>query len=341
MAAPPTVAVTSTRAVMEAAARRGVDVGEILRAHGVEAAMLHDKDARLPAPTVGALWQRAAVAAGEPELPIHAAVELAWGSYRVIDMLAASARTVGEALTLVSQYFRIIHDTVLLPIQELPDGRHAFCIGDARGDPIPAAYVDYTLAACLYRMRYVGSPPLSPEMHLRRAAPASTAGHECAFGSDLHFSAEKDFAVLSEAQWNAPLLPSDPQLQSVLRDHAEQLLRDRPNLHDPLADVRQLLVEAMPHGRVDLEHVAKRLGISARTLQRRLADGGTCWSDVLEETRRQLSDRLLADPSLSVDDVAVLLGYAEASAFHRAFRRWTGETPGSFRRQRMPAHAGA
>jgi len=157
----------------------------------------------------------------------------------------------------------------------------------------------------------------------------------------LQLLAREDFATLTEAQWAAPMSASDPLLQSVLKDHAEQLLRGLPNLQDPLADVQQVLLEAMPRGRVDLEHVAKQLGVSARTLQRRLADTGTRWSELLEEARRQLSARLLVDPSLSVDDVAVLLGYAEASAFHRAFRRWTGQTPGAFRKRHRPLHAGA
>lgn len=341
MPATPTVAVTSTRAVMEAAARRGADVGGILDEHGIDPAMLHDKDARLPAPVVGELWRRASLAAGEPELPVHAAVELAWGSYRVIDMLAANASTVGEGLTLVSQYFRIIHDTVLVPIRERPDGTRIVCVHDARGEPIPPPYVDYTLAACLFRMRYAGAAPIEAQMHLRRATPADRVGHERAFGPHLSFGATEDCAVLTAEQWAAPMSTADPLLQSVLKDHAEQLLRGLPDLQDPLADVHQVLLDAMPTGRVDLEHAAKQLGVSARTLQRRLADTGKRWSELLEEARRQLSARLLVDASLSVDDVAVLLGYAEASAFHRAFRRWTGLTPGAFRKQQRPVYAPA
>jgi AraC-like DNA-binding protein len=339
--ATPTVAVTSTRAVLDAAARRGADVGVILGAHGLEHALLHDKDARLPAATVGELWRHASAAAGEPELPVHAAVELAWGSYRVIDMLAASARTVGEALTLVSQYFRIIHDTVLVPIRDLPEGGRLLCVEDARGEAIPRPYVDYTLASCLYRMRYAGAAPIAAELHLRRAAPGDLTGHHRAFGTNLHFAAAHDCAALTAAQWAAPMSTPDPLMQSVLKDHAEQLLRAMPNLQGPLTDVQQVLLDGMPRGRVDLEHVAKQLGVSSRTLQRRLADTGTRWSELLEEARRQLSARLLVDQSLSVDDVAVLLGYAEASAFHRAFRRWTGQTPGAFRKQQRPLQADA
>jgi AraC-like DNA-binding protein len=309
--------------------------------HGIDEALLQDKDARLPAPTVALLWKRASDAANEPELPVHAAVELAWGAYRVLDMLAASASTVGEALTLVSQYFRIIHDTVLIPIRDLPGGRRTLCVEDARGDAIPPPYVEYTLAACLYRMRYCGASPIAAEMHFRRAAPADLAGHHRAFGTNLRFEAEDDCAVLTDAQWGASMSQRDPVLQSVLREHADQLLRGLPNLRDPLADVQQVLLEAMPRGRVDLEYVAGKLGVSARTLQRRLADTGTRWSELLEEARRELAARLLVDPSLSVDDVAVLLGYAEASAFHRAFRRWTGQTPGAFRRQRRQLHVRA
>lgn len=89
--------------------------------------------------------------------------------------------------------------------------------------------------------------------------------------------------------------------------------------------------DAMPRGRVEVSYIARQLGVSKRTLQRRLEAQGLSWRVLLARVRRELAEGLLADPALTVDEVAVLLGYAEASTFHRAFRAWTGSTPGAWR----------
>lgn len=331
MRAKPTVAVTSTRAVVQAAARRGVDVDALLATHAIEPEHLADPRGRLEAATAMAIWQDAAARAGEPELHVWAAIELPWGAYRVIDTLAASATDVGEALGLISRYFRIVHDAIRLPIDADPRGGGTMRILTSGGDRVPSIYVDYTLSACFFRLGLAGAT-IMPEVHLRRGAPADPAGHVKALGPNLHFGAGEDRVVMDAAQWATPLPGGDAVLRSVLAEHAEILVNDLPDPDpEPLDDVSAALADALPRGRPELAFVAGQLGVSPRTLQRRLSEQGITWSSLLARTRFALAERLLADPALSVDEVAVLLGYAEASTFHRAFRQWTGQTPGAWR----------
>jgi AraC-like DNA-binding protein len=98
-----------------------------------------------------------------------------------------------------------------------------------------------------------------------------------------------------------------------------------------IAAVRRALWTMLPGGRPDLWRTAAGMGVSARTLQRRLGEEGSSFSRVLDELRRDLSDELLSDRKLSVAEVAFLLGYSEPSAFQRAFRRWRGVSPRRFR----------
>ena len=331
----PTVAVTSTRAVMEAAARRGVDVGAVLAPHGITGARLRDRHVRLPSAVVLAVWADAARACGEPELPVWAAQELGWGAYRVLDMLAASAATVGQAFEMVSRYFALVHDTIRLPLVASGEGA-AMGITAPRGE-IPAPYVDYTLAACVFRVSVAAGRPLHPAVWRRRAEPADRRAHEQVFGPQLHFGADADRLVFDGALWHAPMPGGDPMLYGVLKRHAEaELASRRDGLAeaelDPLRGVRDVLTSSLPRGRAEVAHVARRLGVSKRTLQRRLTAAGTTWTELLDGTRRALAAELLQDPELTVDEIALLLGYAEASAFHRAVRRWTGRSPGDWRR---------
>jgi AraC-like DNA-binding protein len=326
-----TISAVSTRAVLQAATRRGADPEALLRPHGLELALLEDPDARLPAEVVADLWRRASQAAGEPELAVLAAVELPRRAYRVLDYLASSAATIGEALGLVSRYFLIVHDAVQLQVG--PDGEGGVLrIGRADGVPLPAPYVDYALASCLYRMGHVSDGPVHAHVSLRRPAPGDRTGHQQAFGPNLRFEADRDEARLPPALWRRPTTAADPVLRELLEAHAQGLV-ERLSGPDSLSDLRAAALEAMRAGRPELSWIARRLDTSSRTLQRRLMASGTSWRELLESLRREAASAWLQDPALSVDDVAVLLGYAEASTFHRAFRRWTGQSPGAWRQK--------
>ncbi|MBX2803178.1 MAG: AraC family transcriptional regulator [Myxococcales bacterium] len=328
-----TVAVTSTRALVEAAERRGVDVDALLDAHQLQRAWLHQRERRIPAGTAMAVWADAMRLAEEPELPTWAAVELGWGAYRVIDMLATSAATVGEAFELVSRYFGLVHDTIALPLTERRGGASMAIVNPA-GRRIPPVYVDYTLAACVFRTSLAADQPLHPVVRLCRPAPGDLAAHQRAFGPHLQFGEPRDRVDFDAELWSTPMPARDPVLQGLLRQHADQALASRSSGPPAaLVDVAAILSELLPRGRAQIDVVARRLGISKRTLQRRITAAGTTWTELLTATRLRLAENLLRDPDLTVDDVSVLVGYAEASAFHRAFRRWTGLSPGAWREQ--------
>jgi AraC-like DNA-binding protein len=141
-----------------------------------------------------------------------------------------------------------------------------------------------------------------------------------------------DDARLAVALWDRPTRAADPVLRDLLEGHARTLMERLERAPDPLEDVRAAALAGLRAGRTDLGWIAGRLGTSVRTLQRTLSSRGVHWRALLEELRREAAAEYLRDPALSVDDVAVMLGYAEASTFHRAFRRWTGQSPGAWRR---------
>ncbi len=335
----PTVAAVSTRAGAAARPRRGADVDALLARYGLDLEALRAPGCRLPSRAVGPIWLEAARLAGEPELPVWAAIELGWGAYRVIDLLAASAATFGEAMQALSDYFRIVNEAIQLPITPRADG---FSVGIAHrsGAPLPAAYVDYTLAACVYRLSRVGAV-VHPAVYLTRPAPADDRGHRRAMGGPVHFGAPENRIDFSAAHRELPMPTADPVLRSVLGEHADRLLTELPAAAPgSLQDVVVATWDALPRGRAELVYVAGRLQIAPRTLQRRLSEQGLTWRVLLARVRRELAEQLLHDPGLSVEEIALLVGYGEASAFARAFRGWTGLTPGAWRQAGGPAATG-
>ncbi|MFD2937654.1 helix-turn-helix transcriptional regulator [Spirosoma flavum] len=129
-----------------------------------------------------------------------------------------------------------------------------------------------------------------------------------------------------------PIPTADPQLLALLEPHAAALLA-RLNELPALADrVRHELLRLLVQSEPSLEAVAEALSLSPRILQGQLRQDGHTYQQLLDEVRRELAERHLGDHIPSIKDIALLLGFAEPSVFIRAFRRWTGQTPGTFRR---------
>lgn len=148
------------------------------------------------------------------------------------------------------------------------------------------------------------------------------------FGSDIEFSAPIDEVAFGPASKDLSIVSADHHLNKLLIAYCEDALSRRPNKRGSLrASVENAMVPLLPHGKASLEAIARRLGVSQRTLARRLAAERLTFSAVLDDLRRDLAEHYLADAYLSISQVAWLLGYQEVSSFTHAFKRWTGKTP--------------
>ena len=131
-----------------------------------------------------------------------------------------------------------------------------------------------------------------------------------------------------------PVRACDQQLLSILEEHASVILAQLPPPDDDLlGKLEQSVVGPLPDDRAGIGAAARALGMSTRTLQRRLRERGIVFASLVDEVRRRLSARYLADSALTLGEIAWLLGYSESSAFNRAYRRWTGRSPSADRRR--------
>ena len=169
--------------------------------------------------------------------------------------------------------------------------------------------------------------PLS--VSLRRPAPPDEAPFRRYFRVPVVFGAQADVLVFDKSSFEARLEGGNAELarlnDQVVVSHLAKLGLDRF-----ARKLQLLLVEALPQGEPSESDVASRLGTSVRNLQRRLADEGTSYKEVLDDTRRQLARSYLAEARYSISEIAYLLGFGAASSFTRAFRRWEGTSPSEF-----------
>ncbi len=318
--------------MLDAAARRGVDTGALLAEVGIEKNLLDDPDARLPELSVKQLWGRAYAESGDPDLALHAAELLPIGAYRVIDFMAWNAPTVGDAFAEVSRYFAIISTAVKLPITESASTMD-MSIDPADGPgTLTRPYVEYVLAAMFLRIREatgIPFPLVSVDFAFPR--PPSIAEHERIFECEVRFGEKTDRLRFPFDAWATENRRAQPELFGVLIEHARTLHAKVPHEPEELAKVREAIAVALRSGEPSLNHIAKQLAMSPRTLQRRLGEHELRFADLLDTTREGLARSYLNDRRVSIAEVAYLLGYSEQSAFNRAFKRWTGVSPTQFR----------
>jgi AraC-like DNA-binding protein len=192
-------------------------------------------------------------------------------------------------------------------------------------------FVEHFFALLVTRARLLTGRGLTlVRVRFTHEAPASVSEHERIFGAPLEFGQRRNELVADRVALAEPLRTANPALVQPLEDAAVSVLRRADE--DVVARTRAEVPRVLETGDPGLAGVARRLGMGARTLQRRLAQRGTSYADLVEDVRRELAHREVALGTKSFGEIAFLLGFSQASAFDRAFRRWTGRTPSAHRR---------
>lgn len=331
--AAPTVCVRAVRACVLVGTASGLDLRPILDAHGVGHEVLVDPYARVPHALVADLWTQVPARLGDDAFGLHAAEASIDVAFDVLDHAIQHCASVRETFARLARFVRLLHDaataTMVLCGDRVRYSHRVDC------EPaMPRQLCEFIVArwVLILRRRCGAALPLLG-IYLPFPAPADLREHRRVLDLPLCFSAP-DLAL----EFHRHLLDQAPTganlaLGDVMNRHVEDLLASQPSRPDPvLPSARRLVAMRLPDGPPSLDQVARGLGLSRRSLQRRLADEGSSFQLLVDETRRELALRHLRDPRVSLTDVALLTGFADASAFHHAFRRWTGTTPREHRR---------
>lgn len=324
--------------IVNVAAARGASAAQLTERTGFDPKLAEDPDASIPLELETRLWNEAALAVGDETFGLHAAELVRPGAFDVMDYAVRTAPTLRVSLERLVRYNRLVHDVAEFTVIERPPRlriEHAFRV---KGVAPCRHAAEFTIAAVLrIGEQLTGSalPARAVELaHPPPTSPETQAEVARFFGVAPRFSAPRNALELDAAVADRPLPGADPTLWRVMQRHADALLSARARTGGTTSDrVRELLATSLGEGASSLASVAATLKCSARSLQRRLADEGTTFDALLDDLRRDLALRYLADRKLAIGEVAYLLGYSEPSPFHRAFRRWTGLTPSEARRR--------
>ena len=180
-----------------------------------------------------------------------------------------------------------------------------------------------------------GRTDIAGEFHFHHTRPADVAGYERMLGTRLHFGRRETRAAFPAWTMELPVATHVPEMRPIVAAQAEASLRALERNHEPAPDLAQrvsaLIADELAKGSASAEQIAPQLALSTRTLNRRLAEAGTSFRALSESVRRTRAESLLRDETVSLAEISFMLGYQEQSTFQRAFKRWTGMTPGEFR----------
>jgi AraC-like DNA-binding protein len=344
----PTISVKSVFKIVDAAAAHGVSLETLCDTTGIDPASLADADYRVPFVQFIAFYNRAAQLTGDPLLGLHVGERTTPKMFDVLGYVAMNSPDFGEALRRLLRYHRIWDDAVDYELETTDAGDVHLSFFYGVSNPVEERRQDCesTMAIIVRFARIATGDAWTPrEIHFEHAAPGDASEHRRIFGAPVRFRMPRNKLIFDSSHLALPLVGADAELCALLDRHAEELLAKTASRGAVSHRVRQMLQEAMQDGDPGLEAVARRMGISSRTLQRKLKEEDTSHQDLLDEMRRDLSKRYLREPGMAICEVAYLLGFSEPSAFHRAFRRWTGTTPKEYRQstgrreRREDAHA--
>ncbi len=326
-----TVLSVATRAVLDACAKMDLDPDAILVAAGLSREQVFEPDARIPAPLADAVWLEASRQAQDPLLALKAARALEFGAYKVLDFIVANAPTVEEGLSRIARYFPLVDPRGRFETEGDGD-RVTLSFGSGAAD-VPAPAQQYTFAALPLRSRAsTGTNWRLESVDFTFPADAQPQVYAEVFGCPVNFAMPRPQLVIPHGSWMQPVEGANEALFCVLEDHARHLLGEVP-VEEPglLEKLQAELRTRLRGGDASVAVVAKTLGMSERTLQRRLDEFQVSYSDVLNEVREELGREYLREPDVSIAEIAFLLGFSDQSAFGRAFKRWTGSTPRAWR----------
>lgn len=251
----------------------------------------------------------------------------------LISYVGLSSPTVLDFIKNVTRYRQVFSDAVEIDISNLDrDGimRWQFSVPSMVRR---RQYVEFGASGLLHAMRQAANRNFCPKLvTLRHLRNTNVDVLERFFGCEVQFGAAHNAYHFHKTDLELPLVTADNELYSVLTEYCETILQDKSrNLPPIVIKVERAIADRLAKGEAHQEAVALALGMSSRTLARRLADENTTFFKTLEELRSSLAVSYLKDSNLVLAEIAYLLGYSALSSFNEAFKRWTGQTPGQFR----------
>jgi AraC-like DNA-binding protein len=317
--------------LVAALARRDIDPEELFRGSDVHSGLLGDASARISLNDWRGLVKRAMFLTRDPGLGITIASAASDSIHQIVGQIASACGTMREGMRMFERYRPLLGNTNRFDLIE--EGERAYFVFAPLSPNPEAPHFDAELALGLvYRFsrRYAKHESEdAQEVWFSHATPAHVERYAEVFRCPVHFARRRNAILFHREHLDEPLIYANSVLLEVLRDGAERLLAEQgtPSLPER---VRAMLRHEVDLRGVDAERVARLLKLDVRSFRRQLIEADGPWSVLIDEVRCRIACDELRRGSMPIGELSERLGFSEPSAFNRAFRRWTGTTPGKY-----------
>ncbi|HVK99723.1 MAG TPA: AraC family transcriptional regulator [Dongiaceae bacterium] len=334
MVHPPTgtVRIGYVRALLDYLQQQGTDVTQIFSAELLAELDTPSLNERLPIKRWGDLLERAITVTGDSALPLKVADELKPRHWGVFAYAAMTCKNLAEVVLILERYERLIdevNDTRLLVL-----GENGALQWIPRVEaPVPA-FMQLSLASwVVFARRYTGRANLMAEVHFTFSAPTDITPYHLLFSNKVLFDQPVTQLIFPLQYLQLPITYHDADTHRIMLSQAQSQFDALTTESGFRRQMTEAIRRRLSSGRVTLEQLAEDMGLPSRTLQYQLETEGTSFRQLLDEVRAERARFYLQDPDMTLVDVSFLLGYSEQSPFNKAFKRWTGETPGEYRKR--------
>jgi AraC-like DNA-binding protein len=311
----------------------GVLPADLLRQAGLPAGLFDRQKILVTTEELFALYRALGQASRDPAIGLKLGTEPRIERYDPIAIAAVSARSFRDALQRLARYKQLTCPEKLHVSERGDECRVQFKWLLAH-ETEPSALVDVCFARVLSIARRGTGEPVTPRRLEFRGAIGNRRMYEAHFGCPAKFDARENTIVFAKPDLDRPFLTHNPDLFATVAPQLEAELKQALASKAIGEQVKGILKPLLAGRRPGIEDVARELRTSARTLQRRLAEDGATFQQLMQEARRELARHYLLHSSLELNETAYLLGYQDAHSFFRAFHGWEGSSPGEWRARR-------
>jgi AraC-like DNA-binding protein len=320
---------------------RGVALGQpslaqLLTTAGVDPALLTGPHRRITAQQFDQLWNEMERMSGDPNFGLHlgeAGRHMSGGNVVFASMM--NSATVLQALRRFCRYHDIMADIVRPTLSTRPDGA-VVRVEVFEGTFTPHRHHVECIASLMVSfLRRLTDAPFDGRLRFAHAKPADVSEHRRVFGVQVEFCQPDNELILARSFLDGALLAANEELAGHLDEYAERVLARLRSPKPWSRKVADVLGRALCDGKPTLKQVARSLTTTGRSLQNRLREEGTSFQTILDESRRSLAESYLTRSDVTLAEIAFLVGFADQSAFQRAFKKWTGKSPLAFRKARL------
>ena len=325
------VSILFVRMILSELRRRGIEDQVLLQGSSIDAATLANLRATISLEDYAALLMRAVEITGDQALGLSMGEHWSESMLQVVGQLLVACRTMRDAFTMFARYMPLIANNVQCSLEEQGDRAYLF-FDSAVEHPVASRIGFEAMLGFTYRFgrRFARTgEETADEVWFRYPAPPYAEKYRRLFNCTVRFDQPRYAFVFAREYLDMPQVHGDETVREVLQTSAELLLRERES--ESVAErVRGILRYEEDLVGVDARRIANQLGMNVRALRRRLGSEGAPLGSLRDEARLRIARRELSKPGASIKEVAHGLGFSEASAFHRAFKRWSGQTPAQF-----------